>query len=332
VAARHLLFNALTLIPGAARLPAIQSVLKRRALGTGGSISARYCYSVWLRHLVMAARHGLNVDPRHVTELGPGDSIGVGLAALACGAETYSAADFVAHAFAERDLHVLAEITDLLLKRTPVPDEQEFPRVEPRLEHYAFPSHILTEERMTAALAPGRLQRIRAAVAERGSEDSIIRYCAPWLGAGVIERASQDLVLSQAVLEHVDQLTEAYAAMREWLKPSGYMSHAIDFSSHESAWTWDGHWRYGDVRWKLARGKGLWSINREPYSTHAQLIRQSGFEIVCCVPTRSAPSFDRRAIAARFRDMPEDDRSISQAFVIAAPVRPPQAMASQART
>src|SRR5262245_63415557 len=37
---------------------------------TGGSTSARYCYSVWLRHLVTLAPYGFRPDNAHVAELG----------------------------------------------------------------------------------------------------------------------------------------------------------------------------------------------------------------------------------------------------------------------
>ncbi len=53
--------------------------------GTGGTISARYCYSVWLRHLCVARDYGLPTQPSVIAELGPGDSIGSGLAGLLTG-------------------------------------------------------------------------------------------------------------------------------------------------------------------------------------------------------------------------------------------------------
>ena len=52
---------------------------------TGGSVSARYCYSVWMRHFTTATGVVGLIRPRCVAELGPGDSLGIGLAALGFG-------------------------------------------------------------------------------------------------------------------------------------------------------------------------------------------------------------------------------------------------------
>ena len=65
---------------------------------TGGTVSARDCYSVWLRHLTTAMTHGLKEHPRVVAELGPGDSLGTGIAALLTGAERLCAFDVVRYA------------------------------------------------------------------------------------------------------------------------------------------------------------------------------------------------------------------------------------------
>jgi len=66
-------------------VPPLNALRLRRA-ATGGSDSSRYCYSVWLRHLRTLDSHGFRVKGAHVGELGPGDSIGIGLASLLSGA------------------------------------------------------------------------------------------------------------------------------------------------------------------------------------------------------------------------------------------------------
>ncbi len=83
---KQLLYGVATFVPGFKKL---------RIRGTGGTISARYCYSVWMRHLVIAKENGLNTSPRIVAELGPGDSLGIGLAALIGGCDRYFAFDIV---------------------------------------------------------------------------------------------------------------------------------------------------------------------------------------------------------------------------------------------
>jgi hypothetical protein len=268
-----------------------------------------------LRHLVMAASLGLNRDPKHIAELGPGASIGAGLAALLCGAERYSALDLVRHANPVSNVVIFDELVEMFRARADLP---EIPDVWPQLDDYRFPSHILDEARMQRALHPNRVARLRDAVL--GDDPSgLIRYFVPWDEASVLERGSQDLVFSQAVLEHIDSLPETYCAMRAWLKPTGYISHEIDFKSHGYAETWDGHWRYGDLRWALLRGPDAWCINRQPYSEHVRLLMQAGFRVLAARPVQRHPSYARRRLARRFRAMPEADRSISGAYIVAQP-------------
>jgi len=48
--------------------------------GSGGTFSAEYCYSVWLRHLVELEKSGLIKranEIKSVAEIGPGDSLGL---------------------------------------------------------------------------------------------------------------------------------------------------------------------------------------------------------------------------------------------------------------
>ena len=61
---------------------------------TGGSTYSRYCYSTWLRHLILLHKYKKNI-PAAVAELGPGDSVGTGIAALLSGCEKYIALDIL---------------------------------------------------------------------------------------------------------------------------------------------------------------------------------------------------------------------------------------------
>ena len=285
---------------------------------TGGTGSARYCYSVWLRHLVLAREAGLYAAvPQTVAELGPGDSIGIGLAALLSGAEKYYALDLVRYSDLKGNLNVFEELVGLFRDRERIPGDEEFPGMFPKLPSYDFPHQLLDAAAMEAALAGARLRQIRGSIESPESEGSIIVYHAPWSDRGVIQDRSVDLIYSQAVLEHVDELEDVYHAMRQWLKSGGAMSHQIDFQSHGKADTWNGQWTYSDAAWKLVIGRRAYLLNRVPRSEHLRLLRECGFEIVREIVTR-APSVLRRSnLASRFSALSEEDLTSSGTFILA---------------
>ena len=116
-----------------------------------------------------------------------------------------------------------------------------------------------------------------------------------------------DLVFSQAVLEHVDDLEQVYAAISAALRPGGFASHAIDFRSHHFARAWDGHWTFSDRTWAIVRGRRRFAINREPLATHLQLMEAAGMEVVNVHRTIQASTLATGDLAPRFRTLSEKD-------------------------
>lgn len=309
---KHLIHGIAAFVPG---------INQYFGKGTGGTDSARYCYSVWLRHLVMAKSNGLNPCPKIVAELGPGDSLGVGLAALISGSDKYFAFDVIEHANAERNLEIFDELVTLFKNRTAIPGGDEFPEVKPYLEGYDFPADVLDENRLQHALERTRIERIRDSIIDLQRKDSPIQYKVPWHDASVLEAESVDMIYSQAVLEHVDDLLNTYKAMRLWLKPTGYISHQIDFRCHGTADAWNGHWAYSDFMWKLIdfmwklTKKRPYSLNREPHSTHIALLKEEGYRVVCDKVSESKSSLTKLELAPRFKSISDDDLTTSGAFI-----------------
>jgi hypothetical protein len=302
----QLLYGLATFIPGVAPIC---------GRGGGDSKSARYCYSVWLRHLVTAHDNGWREHPKVIAELGPGDSLGVGLAALVSGVEAYHAFDVVKHARINRNRAVLEEIIALYRSRADIPGAEEFPEVRPNLTSYAFPRHVLPDGRLDEALAAARLARIRDSVTRQNEPGSMIDYRTRWFDEVAIERDSTDLVFSQAVLEHVDDLPGAYRAMALWLKPNGLTSNQIDFRCHKTAHAWNGHWLYSDRIWRLIRGKRSYLLNRAPFSQHLQLLAQTGFKLAGSRTEALESNLARADLAPRFREMTDADLTTSSALV-----------------
>lgn len=280
-------------------------------------VSADYYYSVWLRHLVFARNGGMQSFPSVVAELGPGDSLGVGLAALISGVDRYLAFDVVEHAITDRDLAIFDDLVRLFNDRRAIPGVADFPQMRLEPESNAFPAQILGDEQLRAALEPARLQRLRAELADISSANNSISYRAPWTDADQPGKGSIDLIISQAVMEHVVDVPGTYAAMRKWLKDDGFASHQIDFRSHGLFRKWDGHWSCPDWLWFLFLGRRDYLLNRHPMSRHLEWMASSDFEVLNVV--RHTMDSSGSAVSKRFADLTELDRITAGCYILSRP-------------
>jgi SAM-dependent methyltransferase len=287
------------------------NVWRVRHSSTAGSNSALYCYAVWLRHLVTLDLYGFKVDGARIGELGPGDSIGGGLAALLSGASQYIGLDLVPFAAKANLELIFGEIARLYADRKSIPGPEEFPRLRPRLRTYAFPTHLIDRTNFME-----RVEKIRGELRTGVNSGPFVRYCAPWSSADQIAAGSLDLVFSQAVLEHVDALEETYQAMFAWLKPGGYASHIIDFSAHHLAPFWNGHWAYSDLQWRLVRGRREFLLNREPLGTHLSCATKAGFEMLLLKRDYGNGGLSEEALAPRFQAVDAEDLRTRGAVMI----------------
>lgn len=301
---RQLTYGVLSFLPG------IPESLYR---GTGGTGSAEYCYCIWLRHLVLARQAGMREMPGVVAEFGPGDSVGVGMAALLSGARRYVALDAMAHADSGGALRIFDDLVKLFRRRAPVPGLETFPEMALPLPENSFPTDILPDAWMQQALAEARVNSLRRMVAAQAGGDRI-DYRAPAGAMRAGDAGSADFVLSNAVMEHVADLPEAYRAMAAWLRPGGYASHQIDFRSHGLFKHWDGHWACPDWLWRLFVGRRAYLLNREPFSTHRRLASGAGFHELLALRIESEPG--SRRVAERFGEMSVDDRRTSGGYLL----------------
>ena len=308
------IFGILTFIPGVYEW-------RSKRLGSGGTYSASYCYSVWMRHIV-SLNSKIRADQlKTIAELGPGDSIGVGLVALLLGVDRYYAFDVVEFSNIENNLKIFDEIVALVQKRSPIPDEDEFPRIQPHLDNYEFPSEIYSDEYLDSILSEERIKFIRKSILNPKANDSMIVYKAPWFHKKECILDELDLIYSQAVLEHIDNLSETYHYMYLSLKNGGLMSHSIDFKSHGYSETWDGHWKISNIRWSLLRGNRPYMLNRKPYSYHIDLMKKNGFKVIDEKILKRKPSIKKAYISKFCSNFTEDDRKISGAYIVATAIR-----------
>ena len=281
--------------------------------GTGGTDSAEYCYTIWLRHLILSNRNGSEEFPKVVAELGPGDSIGVGLAALVSGADKYVALDVVRHQRLHAISVIFERIVELFRARHPLWGIEHFPGMEISVPCH-FPIELIGESRLKEAMDERRLDRIRDEL-RSGKGHSFVEYKAPWTSISDIDESSVDLLISNAVMEHVADIDLANGAIARWLKPGGIASHQIDFRSHGLFSTWDGHWRCPHWLWKMLLGKRPYLLNRLSLTDHLHSARISGMEIVA-VMRQSRQRTSAAKVAREFAGMNELDRETSGAYVL----------------
>jgi len=299
-------------------------VKRAGATATGDSLSARYCYSVFMRHLVLLYENGLESIPKSVAELGPGNSFGVGLCCLIAGSEKYYALDMVNSVHIDENLRLFDELVSLFRSKAVIPDEHEFPLIEPLISHYEFPSHIFSDQDLSRLLDENRIQEIRntlAAFPEKSPSSRFeIHYIVPWLNYQEALPAF-DLVFSQAVLEHVDDMQQVCTILYECLQPNGYMSHTIDFKSHGTAKAWNGHWAFSEKTWHILRGKRSYLINRMPLSAYTDLFQNGNFDILYTkkadASRASLCSIPRAKLKQPFQNLSNEDFNTPGCYILA---------------
>jgi len=297
-------------------VPGLYNPEKRQ---TGGSVSARYCYSVFLRHLCLLHSSGLPTCYDSIGELGPGDTIGSSLMGLLLGADRVEALDVVRYANDARNARILADLVELLRERAPIPDEREFPEVYPRLPDYGFPS-FLDDRILSAATNPERVASIEAAL--RGEPGGIgIHYYVPWQECWARASPGVALVISQAALEHVEDIEGVHRSLAAGLRIGGLVSHVIDFKSHDMTANWDGHLQYGNLTWRLVKGRRPYLLNRRPPADHLRAMQASGFEIVRTWRAIVPPTLPRSGLPPRFRAWSDEDRSTTTMVVVGRRIR-----------
>jgi SAM-dependent methyltransferase len=269
-----------------------------------------------MKHITLLMEAGLQEFPTTVAELGPGDTLGLGLAALLSGANSYFGLDIVEHTTRHANGPVLRQLVDMMLKRAPRPI-LGWPNFDPFLDQQLFPSHILTEDRLLNALAPDRVDRIsRALLSNDGRCDEIdLRYRVPWDDTSVIEENTVDLIISHAVLEHVVDLRKTYLCLFRWLRPGGRMSHQIDFRSHNLTREWNGYRAISEPVWKVMMGRRPYLINRVPPSAHLELMAECGFQISYVARHERTDGIARSRLAKRWRELSDEDMNCDDLFV-----------------
>ncbi|MHB0974334.1 MAG: class I SAM-dependent methyltransferase [Thiobacillus sp.] len=217
---------------------------------------------------------------KRILEYGPGDVPGVAILMVAHGASQVVCVDrFPMVRMSPKNV----QIVKLMLERLPVPLRD---RAGACFRHATHP--------------------------ESGFNPQLIDYLVRPSGLSGLSNAV-DLVVSRAVLEHVNDLPGTFRDMRAALKPGGIAIHLVDLKSH-------GLHRENPLDF-LSWPTWLWSMmysakgvpNRLRIDAYRDAVAQSGLEVIAMKPTVLASPEDVRRVrpdlAAPFMKLPDDDLS-----------------------
>jgi len=279
-----------------------------------GTAKADFAYSQFLRFVILTAKtRAWQHFPTVVAEIGPGSSFAFGICALLAGAERYYALDVIEQASSARNLAIMDDLVALFKARAPVPNDGWNARIFPFVARTDFPEDLMPN--LDALLSDARIAQIRASLAGAGACDMIRAY-APWTSHEREVDRLPDWIVSNSVMEHVDDLDHAYQAFKRWSGPGTIMSHLIDYSAHGIAPEWNGHWGASDLGWTITRGKRHYLINRTPHSTHLRLHGAAGFTILAEDKLRRVDGLIREDFSASFSAMSQEDAGTHLAFLV----------------
>lgn len=270
------------------RLPIGPRVWQRLGLFSPGfMLDARYAIAVFRSHY---ERAGSPAPGFTYLELGPGDSLATAAVAWAHGAEGGWLVD--AGAYASRDI---AAYRPLFSRLAELRNELKLARDAAVLQSCATIDAFL------------------AATNCRYREDGL-------MGLRAVPTATIDVVLSQAVLEHVprQEFAATIGEFHRLLKPHGRMSHQVDFKDHLGGSLH--HLRFSEGLWEkpwFARRSGFYT-NRLVLSEVTAIFNAAGFavEIAGRTQWQNLP-LARRRLARQFHGLSDDDLRTSGALLTA---------------
>jgi len=276
---------------------------------------SEYCYDVWMKHFKYWIKLKNNV-PDVVVEIGSGNSLGVGIAALLSGTSKFYALEKTKFWNNSTNLRIFDELVEMF-KQQQVSKGYIKDTREMNDKNMSFPYHILNEDHLNKCLSEKRLFQIRKELEHPNSPNNkFIRSIIPWIKEEHLESNSVDLICSQSVLQHVIDLDFTYKTLSLWLKKGGCISHTIDFKSMNTTKLWNQHWTLNKSEWNIITG-GMNLINREPLSTHLRLLEKYDFKIIYKVPVIKTNTLSVENLSDDFKHLDHNDLTTSGYYYFA---------------
>jgi SAM-dependent methyltransferase len=258
----------------------------------------------WLRNLFYALYRGLENKPvisgASILELGSGSHNPLGLLFLfvMLGARRGVATDLEEMQTPERAYRAMARSVDILL-------------TDPAR---IIGNYSISRDQIERNLSTFNLNALRNGLGE-GIDESRLRLLRESAACLSIDSASIDLVVSNAFLEHVEDLESVFQEMARVTVIGGYGVHNIDGIDHAS---------YTDLNihpldfLREAKPGLVHDSNRIRILEYPALFRRHGFEMQQIIPSGRVlvDEATRRSFAVPWREMPREMLEVTQGIIV----------------
>lgn len=247
----------------------IRSYIKPDKDETGGTSDPNYIYSLFLR--TFDKYYGINQNiPRHVLEVGCGDSNVVALLWLLIGSESVVSIDAFNY-LKKRELFSLFEkSSDLLISKSFCQLN-----INPKLKLDVYDNlwNVLPSSDILLSRKKLILEEIENYL--NGTSSTLFTYD-PSYTCNSVYPFKFDFIFSQAVFEHVENPTEVLAFLHNNLSGSGIMYTDVDFKSHGVSTLFNGHYILSESEYRLISSPFVFRyINRLPPSWFREVLKSS---------------------------------------------------------
>ncbi len=252
--------------------------------------SVEYTLSVvanWEKALMNYIGSKYSFDNKHVLELGPGPDLGTGFVILALGAQSYTAID----------KYELISQTPKKFYKTLFGELKKYPGYK------------------KAQTALDQFQK-------QGFSDYFSYIYEPSFSLNNLPLRKFDVLVSQAVLEHLDDARKTFEALQNTLSVNAIMVHEVDLGTH-TRWvrTLDplNLLRYSDIVYDLLSFNG--SPNRLRMSDYQEILDCLGFEKIetkqIIILDKGYVKKSRLHLSEKFRRYPDEDIETKSFYLLA---------------
>lgn len=230
----------------------------------------------------------LDIENKAILEIGPGNSLTIGLIFLACGAKKIY--------FIDRFKHLIWDEYDIAFHK----------KVLRKIEEKKFPFSALATKSV--------------AFARNGSinfDPDRIEYSFGDVASLPLDNCSIDCVFSNAVLEHVHSIKEAINEISRVTRPGGIGIHGIDLRDHFFQATPLRLLQYPDWLWNLMTWNRSGYTNRLRISDYLDLFRKTDFRIERWMPTREYKGSTAEVkLNNKFKSYPQNELKILAFWIL----------------